>query len=110
MEDIIGKKIGRLTVLRDSGERAHNKEIIYTCECECGTIKNIRSSNLRSGKTKSCGCARHSSASSSEREIIKRVVLDLRGYDADIYEKLESVRNTSAYIKQLIRADIKNNQ
>lgn len=30
--------------------------VIVKCECECGTIKTFRLSDLKSGKTKSCGC------------------------------------------------------
>jgi hypothetical protein len=47
---------GRLTVLRDSGERTKTGFIVWECSCECGTITRVRTSNLTSGHTKSCGC------------------------------------------------------
>lgn len=28
----------------------------YLCKCDCGTIKEISATSLRTGKTKSCGC------------------------------------------------------
>lgn len=56
MESMIGKKInltgqrfGRLIVLEDSGAK-------WKCLCDCGNVKDVRSSGLRSGNTKSCGC------------------------------------------------------
>lgn len=35
---------------------AKKKGSNYLCKCECGTLRDIYSSNLTSGKTKSCGC------------------------------------------------------
>ncbi len=32
------------------------KDKLWLCQCECGKTKIIKTSNLRSGKTKSCGC------------------------------------------------------
>lgn len=52
--DLTGKKFGRLTVLRASGNRGIQP--VFTCQCECGTICEVRGDKLRSGKTQSCGC------------------------------------------------------
>ena len=52
--DLTGKEFGRLTVIR----RVENKgdAIMYSCSCSCGNTKDVASSNLKSGKIKSCGC------------------------------------------------------
>jgi hypothetical protein len=50
--DIAGDVYGRWTVLRYA-EKSH-----WLCRCECGTEREIATSNLRSGKTTSCGCLR----------------------------------------------------
>jgi len=52
--DIIGKTFGRLKVLSFSHRHATHR--YYECACECGLTKMIRSSDLRYGKSKSCGC------------------------------------------------------
>lgn len=52
--DLTGKKFGRLTVLSEALKRG--KRLYWTCECECGTIKDICGEKLTSGKTVSCGC------------------------------------------------------
>lgn len=56
-EVVEGAKIGMLTVLRFSEQRVHGS-VAYDCLCECGTEKPIRKSDLKSGKTRSCGCWR----------------------------------------------------
>lgn len=52
--DMVVKRIGRYSVL----EFAYVKDgrAYWKCECDCGTIKNIRGTSLRNGNTKSCGC------------------------------------------------------
>ena len=52
---MLGKIFGRLTVIQDSHKR-ENGCIVYTCICNCGTYKDVPSTSLRSGHTKSCGC------------------------------------------------------
>jgi hypothetical protein len=54
---IIGKRFGRLTVLDFDKMDGHVAK--FLCECDCGNIKSIRSGNLKSGHTTSCGCKTH---------------------------------------------------
>ena len=58
--DLTGKVYGRLTVLRNTGEKKWGS-YIYECQCECGNICNVVSSNLTRGGTKSCGCLKKES-------------------------------------------------
>lgn len=56
-KDMTGARIGRLLVLKDSGERyGRNREVLWRCICDCGNICNVRGGHLRSGFTQSCGC------------------------------------------------------
>lgn len=59
LKDIKGKRFGKLIVL----ERAENRiresgrqDVVWVCKCDCGNSKNIRSTSLLQGLTKSCGC------------------------------------------------------
>ena len=54
--DLTGKKYGRLTVLNKY--KTINREIYWTCQCDCGNIVNIRGICLTRGDTQSCGCLR----------------------------------------------------
>lgn len=51
-----GAKFHRWTVLRES-----NQKYKLLCTCECGTVKDVWKSHLKSGKSKSCGCLRRDS-------------------------------------------------
>lgn len=51
--DLTGKQFNRLTVLERDTTKA---KVYWICKCQCGKIKSIESSSLRSGKTQSCGC------------------------------------------------------
>lgn len=53
---MVGEKFGRWTILDEAGNRGNIMR--YVCRCECGTIKNIRGTDLRNGHSKSCGCRR----------------------------------------------------
>jgi hypothetical protein len=53
-EAMVGQRFGRLTVV-SLFARAPTR---WTCRCECGVTTHPRQESLRSGHTKSCGCAR----------------------------------------------------
>lgn len=52
--DLTGQKFGRLSVI----DRApnHGRRTMWNCVCDCGNRIVVRSENLRSGNSKSCGC------------------------------------------------------
>ena len=57
MEDITGRKYGRLLVKKLDYIHPINGSY-WICECECGTIKSVSGNSLRTGKVLSCGCLR----------------------------------------------------
>jgi hypothetical protein len=54
-KDLHGMKFGRLTATHLAG-RANDGAFRWWCICECGKTKEVRRSDLLSGKSKSCGC------------------------------------------------------
>lgn len=52
----MGAKLGKLTILNDSGKRTSNRGVIVKCECECGVTKDVVLSYILAGKVVSCGC------------------------------------------------------
>lgn len=52
--DLSGEKYGRLTVIC----RAENKNgrTSWLCECDCGSLVEVRGNDMRMGKVQSCGC------------------------------------------------------
>lgn len=59
-DKMVGLKFGKLIVVRYSH---HNKrkEQIWLCLCECGQHTKVKTYNLTSGRTKSCGCIKRGS-------------------------------------------------
>ncbi len=57
MIDLSGKKLGRLTVIKQSG-RNKDKRILWLCICNCGSSVIVSGKLLNNGDTKSCGCLR----------------------------------------------------
>lgn len=53
--EMTGRVFARLTVLRVSHVTETGK-YVWVCRCECGKISNVDGNQLRSGKTRSCGC------------------------------------------------------
>lgn len=52
---MIGKQFGRLTVIAEEG-RTQLGIAVWLCLCECGNTISVRGTNLRNGRTSSCGC------------------------------------------------------
>ena len=73
-KDLTGQTFGKLTVLKDSGERKESF-IIWECLCSCGTKCKVSSQLLLRGSTKSCGCLRKEVSSNN----IKKNKLNLKG-------------------------------
>lgn len=56
--DLTGQKFNRLTVLK-RGTNNKNNQITWDCQCVYGNQINVVGSDIKSGHTKSCGCARN---------------------------------------------------
>lgn len=60
IKDISGQKFGRLIVLGLNREYAivsgKKERTFWACLCDCGEKVNVRTDQLKSGNTKSCGC------------------------------------------------------
>lgn len=51
--DLTGQKFNRLTALHKDDKRKGN---YWFFQCECGKIKSIRGTDVKSGRIRSCGC------------------------------------------------------
>lgn len=52
----IGDKYNYWTILSLSEFESKNGERYYKCQCNCGTIKDVRAHHIKNGNSKSCGC------------------------------------------------------
>lgn len=53
--NLTGHRYNRWTVLHESGKDNHGATF-WTCRCDCGTTGRVRTTHLRLGVSKSCGC------------------------------------------------------
>lgn len=54
--DETGRRYGMLAVI---GKAKRNGPLAYwTCRCDCGIVRDVNGHSLRSGRSRSCGCAR----------------------------------------------------
>lgn len=87
--DLTGQRFDRLLVLQ-RGENAGQGKSRWDCRCDCGKITSVTSSQLRSGRTRSCGCLKRERTAELRRVDIagqrfgRLVALEpLPGRDAD---------------------------
>lgn len=64
-QDLTGQSFARLTVVSYEG-RNQSGSSIWRCACECGSSTIVIASNLKRGRTSSCGCLR--------KEIVGRLI------------------------------------
>lgn len=64
--DLTGMRFGRLTVLKRSPDT--RKRVKWICQCECGNITAVATSQLKSGHTQSCGCLQKEGAKRMSKE------------------------------------------
>ena len=68
IEDIVGNKFNRLTVLGYTHNGKNNRKF-FDCLCDCGGRINTNGSAVRFGTTKSCGCLKRELATARNRAL-----------------------------------------
>lgn len=54
MENLVGRRFGRLIALEPA--KTKNGRNGFLCQCDCGNYTIVKTANLISGDTRSCGC------------------------------------------------------
>lgn len=66
LKDLTGQRFGKLVVLHRS-VNLPPKITMWLCQCDCGTVKPIRSATLMQGTSKTCGCSKHEAKTFTHR-------------------------------------------
>lgn len=69
LKDLTDRRFGKLRVLQYS-HADRNGHAMWKCQCSCGEKTVVRSRNLRSGNTSSCGCRRFSEGSGKRQAYV----------------------------------------
>ena len=58
LDNLTGKEFGRLFVIKRSYTKQYNGGTIvyWACKCDCGNETTVKTSHLKDGKIRSCGC------------------------------------------------------
>ncbi len=56
--DLSGKRFGRLVIQSFVGIQESTGRTLWSCLCDCGKVHTASGSEIKRGKTKSCGCLR----------------------------------------------------
>jgi hypothetical protein len=66
-----GERFGRLVAIARTVAGSKKAKEAWLCACDCGTNKELRSSDLKAGKIRSCGCLRREITSSLSKARVK---------------------------------------
>ena len=54
--ELQGRRFERLIALYDAARTIKKRQVLWLCQCDCGNLSLVRSEDLTSKNTKSCGC------------------------------------------------------
>lgn len=119
INDITGKRFGRLTAIKYIGSNK-NGRAIWECLCDCGKYKNILGNSLTQGFTLSCGCLHSENGTKVGKSKKRYNEYDLSGeygigyssnsndifyFDLEDYDKIKEYcwnKDTDGYMKTSI--------
>lgn len=85
--DLTGQKFGILTVIERDPSKHNGRRRFWKCQCECGRVTSVSTTDLRNGHTKSCGYYPCNPTASPMK--------DLTGFQFGELTVLEQVKSTS---------------
>lgn len=99
-KDLTGQRFGRLVVLKFAHYREYpeggkiRKRAVFTCQCDCGEIKDIPAIQLGKGTT-SCGCLLRETAAAKGRKSALPLGVAARNRVLDMYTRSAKMRGYS---------------
>lgn len=105
MEDLTGKTFGYWKVIKYAGN------LRWTCQCKCGTVRDVLTQALKSGRSKSCGCGgRDVAANYREKMLAKYGDISInRANNPRQPWQIETLQNPEILQKLLNELNQKNN-
>lgn len=89
-KNLVGLKVGKLQVLRESGQRSSSRRVIYECLCDCGNICYVPTDKLTAKKPQaSCGCE-ISKGEIKILDLLKEIQVDVETQKT--YEELKDIK------------------
>lgn len=84
MDDLAGKRFGRLTVIKRDFEKTDaSRQAFWWCVCDCGEKISVGRGPLKSGATRSCGCLKSKGEEKISKILVENNVPHVKGYSFD---------------------------
>lgn len=102
--DLSGKRFGKwLVIKRDNSIK--KKNIYWICKCDCGKIKSVSGTSLRSGISISCGCDRNQKTSLRTKTNIENLSGQRFGHWTVIRQDLSNPNSSKRGARWICRCD-----
>ena len=91
IQDLTGQRFGKLKVverMEDHISPSGYKYVMWRCQCDCGNFINVRTTDLKTNHTQSCGCLH-------KEMLSKAKLIDLTG---QVYGRLTVIKRVDDYI------------
>lgn len=98
----LGDRFGKLVVVKYNGVRKKPSGLsvgLYLCKCDCGNYTVVKTNNLTSGWTKSCGCLVGHKTLPADQAAINKII---RSYKKGAKERGIDWKLKDSYAKELI--------
>ena len=98
----VGDRFGKLVVVKYNGVRKKPSGLtvgLYLCKCDCGNYTVVKTNNLTSGWTKSCGCLIRNKTMPKDQVAINKII---RSYKNGAKERGIDWKIKDSYAKELI--------
>ena len=102
IKDLTNQKFGKLTAIKPTEKRL-NGQVIWLCQCECGNEVEVRSYNLVSGATCSCGCLNHSHGELKIQQMLENNNIPYemeKSFTSCIFEDSQQMARFDFYVNQ----------
>ena len=97
--DLTGQRFGKLTAIACTDKKTQRGFCYWTCLCDCGTTILAASGDLRSGNTRSCGCARKETVAKRNKERATHGATNSRLYEIWSSMKKRCFNHNHPYFK-----------
>lgn len=91
LQDLTGQKFGRWNVLEKTDRKSVSVSY-WKCVCECGTVREVLANQLKSGRSKSCGCYSREEKSARFTEMNKKTKVTHGYYGTRLYSIWSSMK------------------
>lgn len=100
IKDLTNQRFGKLIAIEPTKERL-NGQVVWKCLCDCGSEAYVRSYNLTSGSSQSCGCSTQSHGELKIQSILEENNIPYereKSFETCVFEDSKSLARFDFYV------------